>query len=83
MEKQVLVTEKRGVLNLQTVSKYGLGATLGAGLVANAHALDPAAVTSATSGSNASGSIDAAALWILGIVVVIFAARKVIGFFSR
>lgn len=83
MEQQLLVTEKRGVLNLQNVSKYGLGATLGAGLVANAHALDPAAVTSATTGSGASGSIDAAALWILGIVVVIFAARKVIGFFSR
>lgn len=28
-------------------------------------------------------NIDTAATWVLGIAVVIFAARKVIGFFSR
>lgn len=64
----------------KNVTKYGLGATASALLVSNAHALD---VDTALTGNTASSNIDTAAIWILGIAVTIFAARKVIGFFSR
>lgn len=74
-------TEQKKPTTLKNVSKYGLGATVVGGLMAsNAHALD---VSTALTDNTASANIDTAALWILGIVVTIFAARKVIGFFSR
>lgn len=65
-----------------TLKRYGLGAGLaGTALVASqAHALD---VSTALSGSDAESNIETGALWVLGIAVVIFSARKVIGFFSR
>lgn len=71
-------TQKR----LDTLKRYGVVTGLtGAALVASqAHALD---VSTALSGSDTSANIDTAAVWILGIAVTIFAARKVIGFFSR
>lgn len=47
------------------------------------HALSSADVTAATSGNDASGTIDTAAIWVIGIVVGIFATRKVIGFFGK
>ena len=78
MDKNMENQKKPTTLN---VSKYGLGATVVGGLMAsNAHALD---VGTALTDNTASANIDTAALWILGIVVTIFAARKVIGFFSR
>ena len=83
MNNKTIVTEKRGLVTVSNVSKFGLGATLSAGLLANAHALSPSDITTATTGSNATQSIDAGALFILGVVVVIFSAKKVIGFFSR
>ena len=83
MNNKTIVTEKRGLLTVSNVSKFGLGATLSAGLLANAHALDPAAVTAATKGNTSAESIDIAALFVLGIVMVIFSAKKIIGFFSR
>lgn len=66
-----------------TLKRYGIGATgvTGVALMAsNANALD---VSTALAGNDASSNIDTAAIWILGIAVTIFAARKVIGFFSR
>lgn len=53
----------------------------GSALVASqAHALD---VSGALASSDAESNIETGALWVLGIAVVIFSARKVIGFFSR
>lgn len=65
-----------------TLKRFGVATGLtGAALVASqAHALD---VSTALAGSDTSANIDTAAIWILGIAVTIFAARKVIGFFSR
>lgn len=67
----------------QVLTRYGVstGVIGGAALMTSqAHALD---VSTALSGSDTSANIDTAAVWILGIAVTIFAARKVIGFFSR
>ena len=71
-------TQKR----LDTLKRFGVasGLTAGALVASQAHALD---VSTALSGSDTSANIDTAAVWILGIAVTIFAARKVIGFFSR
>lgn len=71
-------TQKR----LDTLKRFGVasGLTAGALVASQAHALD---VSTSLSGSDTSANIDTAAVWILGIAVTIFAARKVIGFFSR
>ncbi|WP_455803208.1 hypothetical protein [Acinetobacter guillouiae] len=77
------VTQKRlGVINRQNIAKYGTGAVLSAGLMGAtpAFALD---VSTALKDNTASTNIDTAAVWVLGVVVTIFAARKVIGFFGR
>lgn len=69
------------VINRNNVATYGLGATVSAALMSsNANALD---VSAALTGDATEANIDTAALFILGIAVTIFAARKVIGFFSR
>lgn len=58
-----------------------LGVVAGSVLVASqAHALD---VSTALTGSDAEANIETGAIWALGIVVLIYGARKVIGFFSR
>lgn len=58
-----------------------LGVVAGSALVASqAHALD---VSTALTGSDAEANIETGAIWVLGIAVLIFGARKVIGFFSR
>ena len=72
-------TQKR----LDTLKRFGVSTGAAAGtalMVSDANALD---VSTALTGSDASSNIDTAALWVLGIAVVIFSARKVIGFFSR
>ena len=71
-------TQKR----LDTLKRFGVASGVaGAAVMASqAHALD---VTAALADNDASSNIDSAAVWILGIAVTIFAARKVIGFFSR
>lgn len=71
-------TQKR----LDTLKRYGVATgAVGTALIASqAHALD---VSTALQGSDTSSNIDTAAVWVLGIAVTIFAARKVIGFFSR
>ncbi|WP_235831671.1 hypothetical protein [Acinetobacter rongchengensis] len=71
------------LINKENIRKYGTGAVLSAGLmgaVSPAFALD---VDAALTGSDAKSNIDTGAVWVLGIAVTIFAARKVIGFFSR
>ena len=66
----------------ETLKRFGIATGVaGASTAATqANALD---VSTALSGNNAESNIDTAAVWILGIAVTIFAARKVIGFFSR
>lgn len=76
-------TNKQTQKRLDTLKRFGLPAGAAAGtalMVSNANALD---VSASLTGSDASANIDTAAIWILGIAVTIFAARKVIGFFSR
>jgi hypothetical protein len=69
------------VINRKNVATYGLGAVASTALMSsNANALD---VSAALTGDGTEANIDTAALFILGIAVTIFAARKVIGFFSR
>lgn len=71
--------QRLSVINRQNIQKYGTGAVL-MGAMSPAFALD---VGPALTGSDAGANIDTAAVWILGITVTVFAARKVIGFFSR
>lgn len=76
-------TNKETQKRLETLKRFGVasGATVGTALMmSDANALD---VSTALSGNDASANIDTAAIWVLGIAVTIFAARKVIGFFSR
>ena len=67
----------------ETLKRFGVGSGAAVGtalMMSDANALD---VSAALSGNNAGANIDTAAIWVLGIAVTIFAARKVIGFFSR
>ena len=64
-----------------TVAKRLTGlAALAAAATSPAFALD---VSTALTGSTASANIETGAVWALGIVVVIYGAKKVIGFFGR
>lgn len=74
--------KQKSVLNRQNVSKYGLGAVVSTALVgSNANAaLD---VSAALTGADATSNIETGATWILGVVVLIYGLRKVIGFFGR
>ena len=68
-------------LTAQNFKTYGAGAVISAALVSgNANALD---VSTALTGADAEANIETGALWALGIVVVIYGAKKVIGFFGR
>lgn len=76
-------TNKETQKCLETLKRFGVasGATVGTALMmSDANALD---ISTALSGNDASANIDTVAIWVLGIAVTIFAARKVIGFFSR
>jgi len=66
----------------KALKRFGIATATGAtALIASqTHALD---VAGATSGSTADSDIETGAVWVLGIAVTIFAARKVIGFFGR
>ncbi|WP_149931359.1 hypothetical protein [Acinetobacter soli] len=79
MKKQ---TQNRLAALQNNVSKYGVGAVVSTALLtSNANAaLD---VSGALTGSDAQSNIETGALWALGIVVVIYGAKKVIGFFGR
>lgn len=67
----------------ETLKRFGVASGAAAGtalMMSNANAID---VSGALAGTTARTDIDTAAVWVLGIAVTIFAARKVIGFFSR
>ena len=68
-------------LTSRNFKTYGAGAVICAALVSgNANALD---VSTALTGADAEANVETGALWALGIVVVIYGAKKVIGFFGR
>lgn len=76
-------TNKETQKRLETLKRFGIPAGAAAGtalMMSDANALD---VSTALTGNDAADNIDTAAIWVLGIAVTIFAARKVIGFFSR
>lgn len=80
-QQQVKTCKKQPIVTRHNVTKYGLGAVASAALLSsNAYALD---VSTALGSSDAQSNIETGAVWVLGIAVVIFSARKVIGFFSR
>lgn len=67
----------------ETLKRFGLatgamGAT--ALMTTQANALD---VTTATQDSSAKTDIETAGVWLLGIAIVYFSAKKVIAFFGR
>lgn len=68
------------ILNAKNVKTYGTGAVLSAAFMSNANALD---IAPALTGTDAESNIEIGALFILGVVVVIWGAKRVIGFFGR
>ena len=73
--------QRLAIVNSQNLATYGTGAVVSTALMSsNANALD---VSTALTGSDAEANIETGALWALGIVVVIYGAKKVIGFFGR
>ncbi|AXH76843.1 MAG: putative membrane protein [Inoviridae sp.] len=78
---QKTTQNRLAVINRKNIATYGLGAAASTALMSsNANALD---ISAALTGDGTKANIDTAALFILGIAVTIFAARRVIGFFSR
>ncbi|OEY93560.1 hypothetical protein BJD20_05230 [Acinetobacter proteolyticus] len=75
------IQNRLAVINRKNIATYGLGAVASTALMSsNANALD---VSTALTGADAEANIETGALWALGIVVVIYGAKKVIGFFGR
>lgn len=75
------IQKRLAILNKNNIATYGLGAVASTALMSgNANALD---VSTALTGADAKANIETGALWALGIVVVIYGAKKVIGFFGR
>ena len=73
--------QRLAILNSNNIATYGTGAVVSTALMSsNANALD---VSTALTGADAESNIETGALWALGIVVVIYGAKKVIGFFGR
>ena len=73
--------QRLAIVNSQNLATYGTGAVVSTALMSsNANALD---VSTALTGADAEANIETGALWALGIVVVIYGAKKVIGFFGR
>ena len=73
--------QRLAIGNSKNLATYGTGAVVSTALMSsNANALD---VSTALTGSDAEANIETGALWALGIVVVIYGAKKVIGFFGR
>lgn len=68
---------------LDTLKRFGVAGSALTGvalMTTQANALD---VAGATTSSTASADIETGAVWVLGIAIVLFSAKKVIGFFSR
>ena len=73
--------QRLAIVNSNNLATYGTGAVVSTALMSsNANALD---VSTALTGADAEANIETGALWALGIVVVIYGAKKVIGFFGR
>ncbi|PZO92379.1 MAG: hypothetical protein DI631_09655 [Acinetobacter johnsonii] len=73
--------QRLAIVNSKNLATYGTGAVVSTALMSsNANALD---VSTALTGADAEANIETGALWALGIVVVIYGAKKVIGFFGR
>lgn len=73
--------QRLAIVNSKNIATYGTGAVVSTALMSsNANALD---VSTALQGADAEANIETGALWALGIVVVIYGAKKVIGFFGR
>ena len=73
--------QRLAIVNSTNIATYGTGAVLSTALMSsNANALD---VSTALTGADAEANIETGALWALGIAVVIYGAKKVIGFFGR
>jgi len=73
--------QRLAIVNSENIATYGTGAVVSTALMSsNANALD---VSTALTGADAEANIETGALWALGIVVVIYGAKKVIGFFGR
>lgn len=53
------------------------------GVSTGAFALEAADITAVTGASGAEESISAGWKWVLGVVIVLFAGRKVIGMFGK
>ena len=73
--------QRLAIVNSKNIATYGTAAVVSTALMSsNANALD---VSTALTGADAEANIEIGALWALGIVVVIYGAKKVIGFFGR
>ena len=73
--------QRLAIVNSKNIATYGTGAVVSTALMSsNANALD---VSAALTGADAEANIETGALWALGIAVVIYGAKKVIGFFGR
>ena len=73
--------QRLAIVNSKNLATYGTAAVVSTALMSsNANALD---VSTALTGADAEANIETGALWALGIVVVIYGAKKVIGFFGR
>ena len=73
--------QRLAIVNSKNIATYGTGAVVSTALMSsNANAVD---VSTALTGADAEANIETGALWALGIVVVIYGAKKVIGFFGR
>lgn len=74
--------QRLSVINARNLGTYGSAAVVSTALMSsNANAAFD--VSGALTGANAESNIETGALWMLGIVVVIWGAKKVIGFFGR
>lgn len=79
MQKNV---NKKRILSLTNVSKYGLLPVLGtAVLTSNANAAF--SIEAALAGNTTSDNIEAAGTFVLGVAVLYWGIRKAIAFFGR
>ncbi|WP_151833259.1 hypothetical protein [Acinetobacter ursingii] len=63
----------------------GVAAVVGPSAVAasNAMAITAADIGTATADTGAESTISAGQLWVLGIIIVLFVGRKILGMFGR
>lgn len=71
-----------GVLTSRNLKTYGTGAVVSTALMSN-NANAAFDVAAALSGNTTKDNIEIAAVFVLGVGVLIWGVRKVVGFFSR